>query len=220
MHCELTPPTHYRAILNEKFYPAVAPNTTREHYNIGSDHATFGVYGPYVADYNHTGHAEIHPYEWLWWYDTHPDRLNQSSQTWFFGFMKEASNRFRGWYKKKQPRVGQISVPFVFDLKNDTLKITLEHLIHDIFNSSGISELKSVPEYASDLQFSERSFRFDEPGLASKVIVYHTSNPIRQQGIKTWISDINWDRDRNLLTGYLNVGVSVMTLYNAKITVE
>jgi hypothetical protein len=220
LHCEITPPVMYRAMLNEKFYPCIRPNSSEEHFNHGSNHVTYGMYGPFVADYNHTGHPEIHPYDWIWWFDTHPKRLAQKSQTWFFGFMKEASNRFRGWYKKKQPRVGQISVPFVFDLKNDTLKITLEHLVHDLFNAEGLSKLENIPETATDLYFSEKNFSLSEQGLNGKVIQYITSNPIRQEGMKTWFSDLNWDKENNLLTGYLNIGVSVMELYNAKLSFE
>lgn len=220
MHCEITPPQEYLALLNEKFYPVMQPNSSREHPNIGSDYTTYGMYGAFVADYNHTGHPEIHPYEWLWWYDTHPDRLNEKSQTWFFGYMKEASNRFRGWYKKKEPRVGQISVPFIFDLKNDTLKITLEHLVHDLFNAEGLTRLEGVPDNATDLYFSEKNFSFNNSELGGKVVQFTTSNPIKKEGLRTWFSKLNLDREANMLTGYLNIGVSVDNLYNAKISFE
>ncbi|MBI1287184.1 MAG: hypothetical protein GC178_06350 [Flavobacteriales bacterium] len=220
LHCEITPPVKYRAMLNEKFYPCIRPHSSMEHYALGSDQTTIGGYGAFVADYNHTGGPEMHPYEWLWWYDTHPDRLKEKAQTWFIGFMRESSNRFRGWYKKKEPRVGQISVPFVFDLKNDTLKITLEHLIHDLFNAEGLTTLENVPGSASDMYFLEKNFSLDEAGLTGKVIRYTTSNPIRKEGMKTWFSHLNWDKERNLLTGYLNLGVSVMELYNAKLSFE
>ncbi len=122
--------------------------------------------------------------------------------------------------KKKEPRVGQISVPFVFDLKNDTLKITLEHLVHDLFNSEGITRLEGVPENASDLYFSEKNFSFEGSELNGKTVQFTTSNPIQREGLKTWFSDLNLDKDENLLTGYLNVGVSVDQLYNAKISFE
>ncbi|MCF8459757.1 MAG: hypothetical protein K9G46_03465 [Flavobacteriales bacterium] len=220
MHCEITPPVYARAMLNEKFYPCISPNSSKEHHNIGADHGTFGMYGPYVADFNHSGHPEIHPYEWLWWYDTHPDRLQEKCQTWYFGFMKEASNRFRGWYKKKEARVGQISVPFVFDLSNDTLKITLEHLVHDLFNSEGLTKLESVPDNASNLYFSERNYAFESGELNAKTIQFTTSNPIKKDGLKTWFSELNLDREANVLSGYLNIGVSVNQLYNAKISFE
>ena len=134
--------------------------------------------------------------------------------------MKEASNRFRGWYKKKEPRVGQISVPFSFDLNNDTLKVTLEHLVHDLFAGEAISRLEGVPETASDLYFSEKNFAFENAELNGKTIQFTTSNPIRQQGLKTWFSDLNLDKDNNLLTGYLNLGIAVSQLYNAKLSFE
>ncbi|MGB0918105.1 MAG: hypothetical protein ACPGU4_10985 [Flavobacteriales bacterium] len=220
MHCEITPPVYGRAMLNEAFYPCIRPNSSKEHHNIGTDHATFGMYGAYVADFNHAGHPEIHPYDWVWWYDTHPERLSEKGQTWFFGFMKEASNRFRGWYKKKEPRVGQISVPFVFNLSNDTLNVTLEHLVHDLFNSEGITKLEGVPETATDLYFSEKNFTFDNSELNGKAIHFSLSHPIRQEGMKTWFSELNLDKEANLLTGYLNLGISVDQLYNAKVSFE
>ncbi len=219
MHCELTPPVEYRPLLNEKFYPALRPNSSEEHHNIGSNQATFGMYGPYVADFNHAGHPEIHPYDWIWWYDTHPNRLKEKSQTWYFGFMKEASNRFRGWYKKKEPRVGQISVPFVFDANKDTLEITLEHLVHDKFNVEALSRLEGVPSDAQNLYFAEKIIELDGE-LKGKVIRFRTSNPIKVEAIKYWFSDLNFDKQKNLLSGYLNLGISVGQLYNAKVSFE
>lgn len=220
LHCEITPPIDYVFMLNSKFYPCHRPNSSKEHHNIGTDHATFGMYGAFVADYNHTGGPELHPYEWIWWYDTHPGRLQEKSQTWFIGYMKEGSNRFRGWYKKKEPRVGQISVPFAFDLKKDTLRITLEHLIHDTFRPDEIERLESLPENASELNFSKRFYGFDDDALSGKVIMFQTSNPIATEALRTWFSDLNWDKDKNLLTGYLNFGVSVANLYNAKLSFD
>jgi len=38
--------------------------------------------------------------------------------------------------------------------------------------------------------------------------------------MKTWFSDLNLDKDANLLTGYLNLGVAVEQLYNAKLSFE
>ncbi len=220
MHCEITPPVAFRAMLNEKFYPCIRPNSAGEHHNIGSEHVTYGMYGPFVADYNHAGHPEIHPYDWIWWYDTHPARLNESSQTWFLGFMKEASNRFRGWYRKKEPRVGQVSIPFVFNLRNDTLKITLEHLVHDSFNAETFTRLENLPETAQGLYFSDKQISFENDQLKDKVVQFHTSDPIKQEGIKYWFSNLNFDSDRNLLSGYLNLGISVDQLYNAKVSFE
>lgn len=220
LHCEITPPLDHVSMLNSKFYPCYRPNSSKEHYNIGTDYATFGMYGAFVADYNHTGGPELHPYEWIWWYDTHPDRLHEKGQTWFIGFMKEGSNRFRGWYPKKRPQIGQVSVPFVYDLKKDTLKITLEHLLHDTFRPETFTRLEGVPQQASDLNFVQRYFTIDNGDLGGKTIVFQTSNPIGGEALKTWFSDLNWDNENNLLSGYLNLGVSVANLYNAKLSFE
>jgi hypothetical protein len=77
-----------------------------------------------------------------------------------------------------------------------------------------------VPENASDLYFSEKNFTFENSELNEKVVQFTTSNPIQREGLKTWFSDLNLDKDANLLTGYLNIGVSVEKLYNAKISFE
>jgi hypothetical protein len=69
--------------------------------------------------------------------------------------------------------------------------------------------LEGVPENASDLYFSEKDFAFDDPELKGKVIQYITSNPIKKEGLKTWFSELNLDKQANLLSGYLNIGVSV-----------
>ena len=133
--------------------------------------------------------------------------------------MKEASNRFKGWYRKKNPRVGQISVPFVFNTFKDTFRIALNHLVHDLFNAEAFSQLTEIPEATNDLYFSEKNIRF-EGELNDKVIQFKTSNPIKAEGIKYWFSDLNLDKEKNLLSGYLNLGVSVDELYNAKISFE
>ena len=133
--------------------------------------------------------------------------------------MKEASNRFRGWYKKKEPRVGQVSVPFVFETIKDTFEITLEHLVHDMFNMEGFAKLASVPANAQNLYFSEKIIALDGD-LKGKVIRFRTSNPIRSEAIRYWFSEMNLDRENNLFSGYLNLGVSVNQLYNAKVSFE
>ncbi|MGB1318776.1 MAG: hypothetical protein ACPG5W_11235, partial [Flavobacteriales bacterium] len=98
--------------------------------------------------------------------------------------------------------------------------VTLEHLVHDLFNSEGITKLEGVPETATDLYFSEKNFTFDNSELNGKAIHFSLSHPIRQEGMKTWFSELNLDKEANLLTGYLNLGISVDQLYNAKVSFE
>jgi hypothetical protein len=92
--------------------------------------------------------------------------------------------------------------------------------LHDEFKAEQLSQLQNIPENASNMYFSEKTFSFAESDLTSKVIRYTTSNPIKQEGLKTWFSELNHDREKNLLTGYLNLGVSVANLYNAKLSFE
>ena len=42
LHCELTPPDGYRAMLNEKFYPCQRPNSLAAHENFGDPAQALG----------------------------------------------------------------------------------------------------------------------------------------------------------------------------------
>jgi hypothetical protein len=39
------------------------------------------------------------------------------------------------------------------------------------------------------------------------------TNPILTGGLRYWFSDVNWDEQNHLLSGYFNVGTSVRDLY-------
>ena len=134
--------------------------------------------------------------------------------------MSKQACRFRGWYKKKKPIVGQVSIPFLFHLNKDTLKISIDHLVHDNFDAEALTRLEQIPEEATDLNFSERYYELLEPGRSKKVIQVSTSNPIRQHGIISWFDNLNWDKENNIISGYVNFGIAVQNAYNAKVSIE
>lgn len=70
LHCECTPPLYgLRDSLNQYFYPTRQGTSHLTHPNFEDDKPSIGMYGAYVSDCNHSGGPEIHPYEWIWWFD-------------------------------------------------------------------------------------------------------------------------------------------------------
>jgi hypothetical protein len=213
LHCELTPPEGYRAMLNEKFYPCQQPNSFAGHENFGSPAPSVGLYGAFVADCNHSCHPEIHPYEWIWWYDLHPKRDSESNQSWFIGMFKEGSNRFPHW--SKGPREGTISIPFLFDADRKDNSISIEHLVFSKMDTVGLKNKFKLPEDAFTLDFKQR-----EKTLAGFPVTLKLSNPMTRNGILAWFSDVTYDNKRRMISGRLNLAARAEEVYTAKVSFE
>ncbi len=127
LHCECTPPYDHHRLLDSLVYPVLDGNTLVNHPNFREPKPSIGLYGPLVADCNHTCHPEIHPYEWLWWRDLH-DAQSPGHQVWFALFLRDDSQRMKAW--QKGPRLGEISLPLVFSLEKKEWLISIRHLIH------------------------------------------------------------------------------------------
>lgn len=210
MHCELTPGRQYRHELNEKFYPCVKGGGLSSHHNFGEKDPTLGLYGPLVADCNHSCHPEIHPYEWLWWLEVNPAKDHLNSKRWVVGFFREMSNRFRGW--SKRPRVGVISIPFLFpvDAKNPTIHI--EHLTFSEHVPEGLKRINEMPEDAVDMNFSELELSLN--GL-DKSIIITTNHPLRFPGMNMWFKDLQ--TDGKWIAGKVTFGCSVVDMHTFKV---
>ena len=213
LHCELTPPEGYRAMLNEKFYPCQQPNSFAAHENFGGPTPSIGLYGAFVADCNHSCHPEIHPYEWIWWYDLHPKRDSESNQSWFIGMFKEGSNRFPHW--SKGPREGTISIPFLFDADRTDNSITIEHLVFSKMDTVGLKHKFNLPEDAFTLDFTQR-----ENTLAGFPVTLKLSNPMTRNGILAWFSDVTYDAKSRMISGRLNLAARAEEVYTAKVSFE
>lgn len=213
LHCELTPPEGYRAMLNEKFYPCQQPNSFAAHENFGGSAPSIGLYGAFVADCNHSCHPEIHPYEWIWWYDLHPKRDSESNQSWFIGMFKEGSNRFPHW--SKGPREGTISIPFLFDADRTDNSITIEHLVFSKMDTVGLKHKFNLPEDAFTLDFTQR-----EKTLAGFPVTLKLSNPMTRNGILAWFSDVTYDGKSRMISGRLNLAARAEEVYTAKVSFE
>ncbi len=214
IHCELTPPQNYLNQLTELFYPVSGHKGFAGHHNFGEPKPTIGVYGAFVSDCNHNCHAEIHPYEWIWWLDVNPAKDSLANEKrWLVGLQRESSNRFRRW--SKRPRVGMVSVPFLFSVNDAKPTIAIEHLLHSNFVENGLKTLPEVPADAMDANFTEMEVKLT--GL-DKSLTVTTNKPLETDAVRLWLSSIT--TDGKWVYGYVNIAASVTDLYTARVTVK
>ena len=217
LHCELTPGRPYRTMLNELFYPVQDGADLSQHPNFMAPHPTMGFYGASCLDCNHDCHPEIHPYEWIWWMNLHNGTVKD--KTWILGIFKEKSNRFPTW--SDNPKTGKANVPFAFEVKDKAAgvrTITVEHLVFDKFIDSNMTLLSMPATVISPDQHSVTVALTDAQGGSIPVKVIFT-NPILTGGLRYWFSDVNWDEQSHLLSGYFYVGTSAHDLYTLRVTV-
>lgn len=217
VHCELTPPKHLRKQLTTKFYPCLPGLNVDQHPNICDPNPTIGVYGPYVLDCNHSCHPEIHPYEWIWWLD-HNVRggINPDPKNWVVGFMKESSDRFELW--TLPPRVGFISIPFLFKTSEVHSYLKVTHLVTGHFSPLGLPRVKKrLPAQTNDFNFTETTI--DVPVTLGKSfpLTIKTDRPLPTKYLRWWLSDVSTDVTGNWIWGYFNMVVSVSNAYTARV---
>lgn len=217
LHCELTPPKKMRDSVNVLFYPCLHGYNLDTHPNFCDMKPTVGLYGVFVLDCNHSCHPEIHPYEWLWWLkltaaDMAPGNFNK---TWMLGFFRESSNRFILW--SRRPRVGAISIPFIFKVseKNSYLKFT--KLVAGKFRPHGIKLMKTLPPQTSTFNFSDTIIPLQLSSGISFPLHLHNQLPTNTTALRWWLSDVQTDEANKWVWGYFNVAVSVKDGYTAKL---
>jgi len=215
LHCELSPPRSYRSMINELVYPIIADNSATKHPHFGDENFTVGLYGAYISDCNHSCHPEIHPYEWLWWLNVHPEQDKEpQSKTWVFGLFREGSNRFPKW--SPSPRTGGIEIPFLFPADAKELVIDWHHLVFSRFNKEGFKQLQ-IPAEAVKFDKAEWKFSLEDSGIQDVSIILRTNVLIIQNEIKFWFSNLNLDKEKMLVSGKLHIATSVDDLYTGKV---
>lgn len=211
LHCELTPGKIYRQELNEKFYPCLPGKGVADHYNFGETSPTVGAYGPLVADCNHSCHPEIHPYEWLWWRELNPAFDDRPTRRWMVGFFRDMSERFRGW--RKPPRVGKITLPFIFRTDQPESSIHVEHLAFSKHLPEGLALLSDIPADALSMDFSQADIQLE--GI-QKTIHLTTNHPLRQSGMKCWVENVQ--TDGVWITGQIVFACSVLDMHTFRVS--
>ena len=214
IHCELTPQREFRPQLHHLFYPTLPGLSMREHPNFSNDHPTFGMYGVACLDCNHSCHPELHPYEWIWWLNLRDTAT--TTKTWIVGLFNEGSNRFHHW--SSNPKTGTINIPFAFTIMDKTIQPTI---IIDplVFNRFLDEELKKLNLPATLIDAKEEKVTAtlaDEKGNSFSIPI-HFQHVLKTDGVKYWFSDVNWDEQQHVLSGYFNIAASVKDLYTVKI---
>ena len=215
-HCELTPQREFRPMLNYLFYPTLPGIDMDRHPNFGSRLPSMGFYGATCLDCNHNCHAELHPYEWIWWMNLHNGSVKD--KTWLVGLLKDGSNRFHHW--SHNPKTGKITIPFAFEVKDRAAKdrsITIEHLVFNKFLESNLT-LLNIPPTAFDANHKTLQVDLaDDKGGKIPITVAFT-NVLLNGGLRYWFTDVNWDEKDHILSGYINMATSVQDLYTMRVT--
>lgn len=217
LHCELTPPKRMRDSLNALFYPCMHGCNLDQHPNFFDMKPTVGMYGIFVLDCNHSCHPEIHPYEWLWWLrftekEKAPGNFNKD---WMIGFFKESSNRFIHW--TFPPRVGTISVPFIFKTSETKSYLKLNEIVKGKFRPKGIKRMDGLPQQTSQFNFTDTIIPIVLTNGKSFPLQLKTNQVTNSAALKWWLSDLQTDEANEWVWGYFNMVVSVKDGYTARL---
>jgi len=213
LHCELTPMRNFRPQLNYQFYPTLpGGGGLKGHPNFENDNPSVGFYGVFCLDCNHTCHPEIHPYEWMWWLKCN-DKDSSTVKEWHVGIFHESSNRQKKW--SINPMTGTICLPFAFKVGQPETVIEIEHRVMNQFVEDGLS--KAGFAAAAIKPNANQWLTLEGEGGFSTKIELRFVNTINTEGLKYWLSGLNYDAESKVVSGYLYYAVSVMDLYTCKI---
>jgi len=217
LHCELTPPKKMRDSVNFMFYPCMPGPNLDAHTNFCDAKPTVGLYGVFVLDCNHSCHPEIHPYEWLWWLRvTENEKRNDNfNKEWMIGFFRESSNRFILW--SQRPRVGTISVPFIFKTTETNSYLKLNHLVTGKFRPCGIKKMKGIPRNTSEFNFRDTTVNIPLSDNKTFPLQIRTDRIIKTPALRWWLSDVHTDTENKWVWGYFNMVISVRDGYTARL---
>lgn len=215
--CELTPPAAFIPQLNYMFFPTLPDGgSCQNHPNFECKKPTMGFYGSYCLDCNHNCHPEMHPYEWTWWLDLQND--NSRKKTWLIGLFHEGSNRFPKW--SRNPMSGEIKIPFAFFVFNSytTFPIKIEHLVFNKFENGEMEKFELPPNTFGTKSSHDVYFQIgDSTGVRVNASLQF-NQILETEALKYWFTDLNYDRQSNILSGYFHFAVSVEDLYTTRIT--
>ena len=214
IHCELTPQREFRPQLHHLFYPTLPNMSLAEHPNFSNEHPSMGMYGAACLDCNHSCHPELHPYEWIWWLNLRDS--SSTNKTWIVGLLKDGSNRFHHW--SHNPKTGTISIPFAFTIldKNTHPTITIDPLVFNRFLDAELKKLTLPTTLIDAKQENVTATLVDDKGNSFSIPI-HFQHVLKSDGVKYWFSDVNWDEQQHILSGYFNIAASVTDLYTVRI---
>jgi hypothetical protein len=214
LHIELTPPETFRRQLNYLFYPVFHDKNPETHPNILDAKPTFGAYGVYCSDCNHSCHNELHPYEWLWWMHTH--NSTSTSKSWTAGLLKESSNRFPDW--SASPKIGSIAIPFSFD-KSKKANITIQPLCFGELIENGAWGFVDKTAEHFNLDFDTKNIIIKTENKEYPILIKNLS-PLQSSAVIAWISVSHEDKENNTINGFLHFSIATKELFTFKVKFE
>lgn len=214
LHCELTVPEQYRVKVNSSFYPCMRGYNLEMHKNFLDTKPSFGMYGPIAVDCYHACWPEMHPYEWIWWYDL--SKKENIDQTWFCGLFVEGSKRFPNW--SGELKTGKISIPFSFEKGKELYKININHLVIGELDRSSLVESGYVDP--SFMTFGDVQNYFDLPISEDESISFLVESdvPFNYGGLVFSIQNLQYNDSDELIEGRFEIAVSTGSAYCAKVS--
>jgi hypothetical protein len=112
----------------------------------------------------------------------------------------------------KNPKSGKIKVPFAFSIDKNA-KIEIQHgamneFIEDV---STFTNAEKIKNQATKMNVELRAKDFN------KNVELNFVNPINTKGLCYWFSDLNYDDENKIISGYFNYAISARDLYSCKI---
>lgn len=208
IECEVTPGEEIRGEFDKKVMPLQAgANHLKDHPNFGVEFPSFGMMGTSCLDCNHNCRPEIHPIEWLWWLDMHPE--NPGGWEWIVTLLHDDTRRFEDW--SAAPVEGQIGIPFRIPSGAESFELTIEVLI-----AHGMEELQAeLPSVARRLGNDGGGFSAWEGGPTVEVNV---KGAVDASKSKWWIGDLLRDEDSGDLLGFLHLAASTGQGFSVRIS--
>lgn len=218
-HCECTPPEAYHRQLDSLVYPVLNGKNLAEHPNFGESTPSIGLYGPMIADCNHTCHPEIHPYEWLWWRELNTPKA-PGKQVWYAMLLRDDSQRMKAW--QRGPRLGEIVLPLVFSLEKKNWSLTLSHLIHVPLAQPGNAPLQPLlgDKPALPLPAAPVQIPVTLDGTGGHVLTLRQEGSVADGQCLYRLGEWAVDAQRQLVYVRLHLFVATEKLYALRLTAE
>lgn len=220
IECEGTPNQAFHEQLTENFLPmGKGPHPMESWPQVGTEYASFGMYGAWCMDCNHNCRPEIHPFEWLWWLDLSEDRPGgPNAKSWMIGVFCDNSRRFKDW--SPSPLSGVVSMPVALPAGARVCTVKLEHLFFDGFLPENLASLNLPANTISGTPGATNFVSQSTEGGSTLQIELEVAGESAGEGMKLWWSDFSEDASNGQRLGYLNIALSVGSLYGGRLTVD
>ena len=111
---------------------------------------------------------------------------------------------------------GMIKIPFAFQLDVNQKSIEIKHLVMNEFVEEGLKDFNIPSSFFKNNSKSQIITVTDNSQKLADIEIIH-SQPIKTNGLKYWMSEINYDPELKVISGYLNMAVAVKDLYTTQL---